>query len=176
MSFKAGQVFENMTEVRDKRVTVAGLGRFGGGIAVARWLVEQGAGHVLVSDYAPAEALVDSIKQLEGLDIEFHLGAEQRAEDFTGADLVVASPAIAPTNALLQAARGAGVEVTTEIRLFVERCPARVLGVTGTKGKSTTTEMLGRMLSRRYRTWVGGNIGKSLLPELARIEKSDLVV
>ena len=47
-----------------------------------------------------------------------------------------------------------------------QRCDARILAVTGTKGKSTTTEMLGRMLNRRYKTWVGGNIGKSLLGEL----------
>jgi UDP-N-acetylmuramoylalanine--D-glutamate ligase len=60
--------------------------------------------------------------------------------------------------------------------LFVERCPATILGVTGSKGKSTTTAMLGRMLQRKTRTWVGGNIGKSLLDDLDRIGKADLVV
>jgi UDP-N-acetylmuramoylalanine--D-glutamate ligase len=170
------QCFINMTNVQGKRVTVAGLGRFGGGIAVSRWLVEQGAAKVLVSDQASAEQLSDSIKQLDGLPIEFHFGVRQNIEDFTQADLIVASPAIAPTNSLLLAAKDARVPVTTEIVLFIERCSATIIGVTGTKGKSTTTEILGRMLTTRYRTWVGGNIGKSLLLDLGRIDKKDLVV
>lgn len=165
----------DVQQVRDKRVTVAGLGRFGGQIAVARWLVEQGAARVLVTDQASADKLADSVKQLDGLPIEFRLG-EHRESDFTDADLIVASPAIPPTNKYLQAARAANVPITTEIRLFIERCPVPIVGVTGTKGKSTTTAMLGAILKRRFTTRVGGNIGHSLLPELAQIEKSDLVV
>ena len=171
----ADRIGVTMQPVRDKRVTVAGLGRFGGGIAVTKWLVAQGAARVLVTDQARRDQLADSVKQLDELGVEFRLG-DQREEDFTSADLVVASPAIPPDNTLLKAARDAGVPVTTEIRLFVERCPATVLGVTGTKGKSTTTTLLGEMLKRRYTTWVGGNIGGSLLPELERMEKTHLVV
>ncbi|HEX4792572.1 MAG TPA: UDP-N-acetylmuramoyl-L-alanine--D-glutamate ligase [Humisphaera sp.] len=163
-----------MTALQGKRVTVAGLGHFGGQVAVARWLIERGAS-VLVTDRAPAEKLADSIKQLEGLPIEFRLG-EHRMDDFKNADLIVASPAVPPTNEYLVAARNAGVPITTEIRLLVERCPATVIGVTGTKGKSTTTAMLGRMLGQRFTTWVGGNIGGSLLPELEKIDKTHLVV
>ena len=155
-------------------MTVAGLGRFGGQIAAARWLVQQGAS-VIVTDHAPAEKLADSVSQLDGLPIHFRLG-QHRDEDFTGADLIVASPAIPPTNRYLQLARSAGVPITTEIRLFIERCPATMLGVTGTKGKSTTTAMLGEILRKRFVTWVGGNIGHSLLPELDKINSTDLVV
>jgi UDP-N-acetylmuramoylalanine--D-glutamate ligase len=164
-----------MTELRNKRVTVAGLGRFGGGIAVTRWLVEQGAASVLVTDKSPATDLAESVKQLEGLPIEFRLG-EHRVEDFMSADLVVTSPAVPPTSEFLQAAFDAGVRITTEIRLFVERCPCTIIGVTGTKGKSTTSTLLHRMLSTRYKTWVGGNLGGSLLSELPNMEKTDLVV
>jgi UDP-N-acetylmuramoylalanine--D-glutamate ligase len=163
-----------MNDLRAKRVVVAGLGRFGGGIAVSRWLVEQGA-RVLVTDNADPQALADSVRQLDGLSIDYRLG-EHREEDFTSADLVVASPAIPPDNRYLQAARQAGVSVTTEIRLFIERCAAPILGVTGTKGKSTTTALLGEMLRRRYVTWVGGNIGLSLLSNLPAIQKEHLVV
>src|SRR5205807_337309 len=63
-----------------------------------------------------------------------------------------------------------------EVRLFIERCPATVLGVTGTKGKSTTTAMLGEILRRRFNVWVGGNIGRSLLADLEKIDKTHLVV
>jgi UDP-N-acetylmuramoylalanine--D-glutamate ligase len=163
-----------MIDLRGKRVTVAGLGRFGGQIAAARWLCGQGAS-VCISDRDPAEKLADSVAQLTDLPIEMRLGGHREA-DFTGADLVVASPAIPPTHAMLLAARAAGVPVVTEIQLFVERCAARILGVTGTKGKSTTTAMLGRILSRRFTTWTGGNIGKSLLLEVDRIGPSDAVV
>ena len=163
-----------MEDYRNKRVTVAGLGRFGGNIAAARWLVEQGA-RVIVTDRSPAEKLTDSIKQLEELPIEWRLG-EHRNEDFTSADCIVASPAIPPTNPYLAAARLAGVPIVTEIMLFIERCPATIIGVTGTKGKSTTTALLGQMLKTQFTTFVGGNIGRSLLPELKNIAKKDIVV
>jgi UDP-N-acetylmuramoylalanine--D-glutamate ligase len=66
--------------------------------------------------------------------------------------------------------------VTTEIRLFIERCPATIVGVTGTKGKSTTSTLLHRMLSARFKTWLGGNIGGSLLGKLGDISKTDITV
>ena len=161
-------------QLRGKRVTVAGLGRFGGQIAAARWLTQQGA-RVLVTDQASPDKLAESVRQLEGTGVEFRLG-EHREEDFTATDLIVASPAIPPSNRYLQAARAAGVPITAEIRLFIERCPATIVGITGTKGKSTTTAMLGQILSRRFKTWVGGNIGHSLLLELDQIDKSHFVV
>lgn len=163
-----------MQELSGKRVTVAGLGRFGGQIAAARWLVDQGC-KVLVTDQSTPEKLAGSVAQLNDLPIEFRLG-EHRLDDFTSADLVVASPAIPPSNRFIQAARAANVPVTTEIRLFIERCPVPIVGVTGTKGKSTTTSMLGQILGRRFKCWVGGNIGHSLLPDLNSIRPSDTVV
>src|SRR5205823_3146886 len=92
-----------MHEVRNKRVTVAGLGRFGGGITVARWLSEQGA-RVLVTDKEPAEKLTESVAKLSDLPIEYRLG-EHREDDFTSAELVVPSPAIPPSNPYLLAAK-----------------------------------------------------------------------
>jgi UDP-N-acetylmuramoylalanine--D-glutamate ligase len=157
-----------------KKVTVAGLGRFGGGIAVTRWLCSQGA-KVLVTDLDSAEKLANSLKQLEGLPIELRLGRHAE-EDFAGADLVVASPAIPLQNQYLQAARSAGKPITTEIRLFIERCPAKIIGITGTKGKSTTTAILGKLLQTIATTWVGGNIGKSLLADLDQIKPDHFVV
>lgn len=157
-----------------RRVTVAGLGRFGGQIAAARWLIGQGA-TVVVTDKDSPDKLADSLRQLDGLPIIFHLGKHDEI-DFTQTDLVVASPAIPPTSQYLQAAARAGVPVTTEICLFIERCPAQIYAVTGTKGKSTTTAMLHRMVSVRHRCHLGGNIGKSLLENLPAISPDDRVV
>src|SRR5690349_18577062 len=91
-----------MDDLGHKRVTVAGLGRFGGGINVARWLVTQGA-RVLVTDKEPADKLAESVRQLDGLPVEFRLG-EHRERDFTDADLVVPSPAVPPSSPFLIAA------------------------------------------------------------------------
>lgn len=163
-----------MDDFRGKRVTVLGLGRFGGGIGAAQWLARLGA-KVVVTDKQPADALADSIRQLDGLPIEYRLG-EHFESDFTAADLIVISPAIKPDHPMLAAARSAGVPVTLEIQLFIERCPAKIVGVTGTKGKSTTTALLGKMLELKHRTFVGGNLGGSLLPALPEINAGDVVV
>ncbi|HEX8911541.1 MAG TPA: UDP-N-acetylmuramoyl-L-alanine--D-glutamate ligase [Humisphaera sp.] len=162
------------TDFAGKRVTVAGLGHFGGGVAVARWLAAQGA-KVLVTDKAPADKLADSVKQLDGLPITYRLGGHDAA-DFTSADVVVASPALPPTNPYLAAARAAGVPVTTEICLVVRRLNAPVVGVTGTKGKSTTSAMIAAMLRKRHTVHFGGNIGRSLLDVLPDIKPDHVVV
>jgi UDP-N-acetylmuramoylalanine--D-glutamate ligase len=159
----------------NKRVTVAGLGHFGGGIAVTRWLAERGA-KVLVTDKAKAEDLKESIEQLAGLSVDYRLGCHDE-RDFADTDLVVTSPAIPPSNPYLQAAQRAGKPITTEIKLFAERCPSKkVLAVTGTKGKSTTTALLHKMLQTKGKAWLGGNIGVSLLEKLAEIAPDDFVV
>lgn len=164
------------SEFANKRVVVAGLGRFGGNIAAARWLCEQGA-RVLITDQEKEEKLQNSMRLLADLPIEWRLG-EHRIEDFTQANLVVASPAIPPSNSFLAAAREAGVPITTEMKLFIERLPrgVKTVAVTGTKGKSTTTTLLGMMLKTRYQVHVGGNIGKSLLFDLPKIGPDDLVL
>ncbi len=161
----------------DKRVTVMGLGRFGGGVGVTRWLAQNGA-KVLVTDKAPADALRDSLDEIAGLDVELRLG-EHVERDFRETDLVVVSPAVPDSSPFLQAARDARVPITTEINLFVERCPARCVGVTGSVGKSTITAMIGHVLERTLtdrRVWVGGNVGRSLLEDLSEITADDLVV
>ncbi|MFP4354614.1 MAG: UDP-N-acetylmuramoyl-L-alanine--D-glutamate ligase [Phycisphaerae bacterium] len=163
-----------METLKGKRATVMGLGRFGGGLGAARWLCRQGA-EVTISDQADADTLADSIRQLEGCDVTLHLGGHD-ADDFIHTDLVVVNPAVPPEHPMLQAASDAGVPTTTEINLFCRRCRGRVIGITGSVGKSTTTAMVGAILSTFQPTHVGGNIGGSLLGELEKIGPDDLVV
>jgi len=158
----------------DLRVTVVGLGRFGGGVGAARWLAQQGA-IVTVTDSASEESLADSIAQLADLDITLHVGGHD-ASDFTDADLLVVNPAVPKSMPLLAAAIEAGVPYTTEINLFIERCCAPIIGVTGSVGKSTTVAMIGHIASQFRTTHVGGNIGKSLLADLDTITPDDVVV
>jgi len=155
-------------------VTIMGLGLFGGGVGAASYFARRGA-HVTVTDLKQAEALAPSLDALEGLDITFHLGGHRPA-DFTEADLVVVSPAVPKTSPYLAMAVEAGVPVTSEMNLFVGLCPAPLVGVTGSSGKSTTTALLGEMLARFRPTRVGGNIGKSLLDEVREIRPDETVV
>jgi UDP-N-acetylmuramoylalanine--D-glutamate ligase len=156
------------------KVTVVGLGRFGGGIGVTQWLCAQGS-EVTVSDRASAGDLAGSVAQLEGLDVKLHLGGHD-LDDFLHADLLVVSPAIPQDIPPLQAAAQAGIPRTTEMNLFIERCGAPIVGITGSVGKSTTTAMVGEILTRNHTVHVGGNIGRSLLGDLDAIEPDHVVV
>jgi len=165
---------ENKHEFTDRRVTVVGLGRFGGGVGVTKWLCQQGA-RVTVSDHGGESTLSESITALDGFTVEFHFG-EHREEDFLDTDLLVINPAVPKTHPLLQRAIKAGVPYTTEINLFIQRCQAPIVAITGSVGKSTTTAMAAAILARKFTTHVGGNIGKSLLMDLPQIHSDHVVV
>ncbi|MBE3071297.1 MAG: UDP-N-acetylmuramoyl-L-alanine--D-glutamate ligase [Planctomycetes bacterium] len=157
-----------------RAVTVMGLGLFGGGVGVARYFARRGA-HVTVTDMKSAEDLAPSIAALVGLPITFHLGGHDPA-DFTGGDVLVVNPAVPRTSPYLAMAEKAGAEITSEMNLFMSECPAPVVGITGSSGKSTTTALLGDMLARVGPARVGGNIGKSLLDEVEEIGPGETVV
>lgn len=167
-------------DVSAKRVVVMGLGSFGGGIGVARFMSRHGA-DVLVTDVRNADDLADSLDQLDGLQIDYRLGGHN-VSDFTTADLIVVNPAINPEgNRFLRAAAAAGVSTTTEIRLLTKLLPNpnRTIGVTGSAGKSTVTAMTGHILRScigNEHVYVGGNIGGSLLESVDRIDNEDWVV
>ena len=163
-------------DVHGKRVVVMGLGCFSGGVSAARFMARRGA-EVIVTDMAGPEKLTNSIAALADVSIRAtHLGGH-RPEDFRWADMVVASPAVPLDSPFLHEARQHGAQVTSEMNLFFELCPARVVGVTGSNGKSTTAAMIHAILREAGRScWLGGNIGRSLLEQLAEIRPSDIVV
>jgi len=163
------------TTLKGKRVLVVGLGLFGGGVGVSRFLLREGA-DVTVTDLRPADDLRESIDALAGLPVTLKLGGHDEA-DFRSSDLIVANPAVPRQSKYLAVAETAGVPVTTEINLFFERCPARILGVTGSSGKTTTTLLTGEMLLRHDpRTRVGGNLGRPLIEEADAIPPDAPVV
>jgi UDP-N-acetylmuramoylalanine--D-glutamate ligase len=91
--------------------------------------------------------------------------------------MVFASPAVREDSPYLAAARSRGIPVDTEMNLFMRLCRGTVIGVTGSNGKTTTTSLIGAILrAANPRTQVGGNIGRSLLPEVATIAPGDPVV
>jgi UDP-N-acetylmuramoylalanine--D-glutamate ligase len=152
-----------------------GLGSFGGGAGAARYLAELGA-TVTVTDQRGPEGLTRSLEELRGLPIAYALGGHRRA-DFERAELVVVNPAVRPHDPLLAVARSAGARLTSEIELFLEAVRARVVAITGTQGKSSTTHMTHALLAgANLRAHRGGNIGGSLLPLLPAIEPDEVVV
>jgi len=151
-----------------------GLGLFGGGVGAARFFARRGA-NVTVTDLKDTVALAPSVRALDGLPVTFHLGGHDPA-DFTEADVVVVNPAVPKESPYLTMARKAGATITAEMTLFVEACPATIVGITGSAGKSTTTTLAGAMLAKGGPTRVGGNIGKSLLEDLDAIRQNETVV
>jgi UDP-N-acetylmuramoylalanine--D-glutamate ligase len=157
---------------------VLGLGRFSGGVETVRFLAGEGA-RVTVSDSADPSSLAESVEAVRGTGAEVVFGPQTPAllDRVAGGGLVVASPAIPFDHAVLVEAERRGIPTTTEICLFVARASATVFGVTGTKGKSTTATLLANMLAAAgWKAHLGGNVGRSLLAALPRIEPSHAVV
>jgi UDP-N-acetylmuramoylalanine--D-glutamate ligase len=148
-------------DVAGKRVTVVGAAR--SGIAAAELLARRGA-RVTLSDRAAEIADAD---RLRALGVVLELGGHV-ADTFTTADLVVLSPGVPPELPVLQSARDRGIPVIAEIELAWRWLQGRVIAITGTKGKSTTTALTGRMLEAAgFKVTVGGNIGAPLSAQVS---------
>ncbi len=148
--------------VEGKRVTVAGAAR--SGLAAAELLARRGA-RVTLSD---SRAELPEADRLRGLGIMLELGGHTR-DTFTSADLVVLSPGVPPEQDVVQAARDRGVPVIAEIELASRWLQGRLIAITGTKGKSTTTALTGLMLEAAgFKVTVGGNIGSPLSAQVSR--------
>ncbi|MBI4603186.1 MAG: UDP-N-acetylmuramoyl-L-alanine--D-glutamate ligase [Planctomycetes bacterium] len=166
---------EPLSAFRGRKVTVMGLGLFGGGKGVTEFLCRYGA-EVTVTDKRPAAVLEPTVAELRHLPVRWVLG-EHREEDFLGADLVVPNPAVPRDAPLLELCRRKGIPLETEMNLFFKRCRGRICAVTGSNGKTTTTSLAGAMAARRWPSvLVGGNLGRSLLPDVESIAPGDWVV
>src|SRR6266853_2634194 len=157
-------------DLRGKRVLVMGLGLQGSGMAAARYAAQQGA-FVRVTDLKSPETLAPSMRALAGLPIEFVLGGH-RNEDFLWAEMVIRNPGIPLSSPYLCLAMEHGATVEMEIALFFLACPGRIIGITGTRGKTTTTTLIYKILQDSGApTVLGGNVAGvetlSLLPRIA---------
>lgn len=150
-----------------RRALVHGLGRFGGGREAVRYLARQGLA-VRIADKSAGDDLLavrDAMADLPGLD--WQLGREDEAL-LDGVDLFVANPGVPDQNPLFAAARARGLRLTQEADLFLAGYPGRVVAVTGTNGKSTTSTLLHKALAGSgVDALLGGNIGHSLLADEA---------
>ncbi len=163
---------------KDVPVLILGLGQFprGSGISAALAFARAGA-KVTVSDLKSAVDLASNVKRLKRFkNVRFVLGRHD-PEDVRRAALIVANPRVRPNSPEMKLARKEGIAIASDISLFLDRCPATVIGVTGTRGKSTTSSLIAALLKASgKRVWLGGNILVSPLTFLSKIKPKDVVV
>ena len=149
-------------KLKGKKVLVVGLGLQGGGLATVRWLLHQRA-RVSVTDLKNRRQLESSLKNLGHLPIKFVLGKHPLSL-LRGVDLVVQNPAVPNSLPLIRRAERLGIPIEGEASIFLKMCPAPVIAVTGSKGKSTVASWLGFMFKNAgYHTMVAGNIRDRLM-------------
>lgn len=161
---------------KNKKILIMGLGVHGGGVAAAKYFAKQGA-IVTVTDLKPKEELLDSIKLLKDYDIEYVLGGH-RDEDFINADLIIRNPGVPKESKYLKLAVNNGIEIQMQEGIFFQLCPTQnIIGVTGTKGKTTTAYLIYEALKANdLIVHLAGNMKIPLLDTLDFIQKEDWVV
>lgn len=174
---------------KGKKITIMGLGLLGRGIGVTKFLAECGA-DLIVTDLKTEEQLASSLKQLTKFKnpskgragIKFVLG-EHRLEDFKNRDLIIKAAGVPLDSPFVAEARKNNIPVEMDASLFAklaEPVGVKVIGVTGTRGKSTTTHLIYEILKKNFgekKVFLGGNVrGLATLPLLKKVKKGDFVV
>ena len=159
-----------------RRVTIVGLGKGRTASGIARFLVANGAS-VTITDPKTRDKLSEGIGRLGDTPAELVLGPSSDDAALADPDYVFVINGVRPRSATVQRATQRGIPVLTEIGLFFRLCPAPIVGVTGTKGKSTTFTLITRILDKGpKRVIAGGNIGTSIIDLLPTITPDDIVV
>jgi len=166
------------TYFKGKKITMLGLGLLGRGVNVAKFLVELGA-DLTVTDLKSAEALAPSLKQLAKFKNIRYVLSEHKLEDFQNCDMVIKAAGVPLNSPYVAEAKKNKIPVEMDASLFAKFTPATIVGVTGTRGKSTVTHFLKHVLDIAYpgHVFVGGNVrGMATLPLLKNVKIGDVVI
>lgn len=169
------KVKEYLDSLKDKKVAFVGMGV--ANVPCAEWLAEHGV-EVYACDKRDREYIgTDICSRLDALGVKFSLG-ENYLDILPEMDIVFRSHGILPfQNKWIGECIERGQKVTTEMEVFFRLCPAKIIGVTGSNGKTTTTTIISKMLEAEgIKVYLGGNIGKALMPELENITPDDIAV
>ncbi|NJD58331.1 MAG: hypothetical protein FIA98_02905, partial [Anaerolineae bacterium] len=177
-----------MTGWLDKRVIVIGAARQG--VAVGRYLALHGA-RVVMNDHKsddqlkPVRQSLDESLGDQSSQVEWSFGGHPLSL-LDGADVVCVSGGVPLSLPLVEEAQKRGIQLTNDSQIFLEACPCRTIGITGSAGKTTTTSLVGKIAEAAVSTsggntpyqkiWVGGNIGSPLLGAVEEMQPNDLVV
>lgn len=172
MNEKAKKYFD---ELKGKKAAFVGMGV--ANVPCAKFLAKQGV-KVYACDKRDKEYIgIDVCNELESLGVNFSLG-ENYLDILPEMDLVFRSHGILPfQNPWIGECIERGQTVTTEMEVFFKLCPSKIIAVTGSNGKTTTTTLIAKMLEAEgYNVYLGGNIGKALMPDLETITENDIAV
>lgn len=165
-------ITEYMTSLKHKRVAVIGIGV--SNTPLIRMLLRADI-DVTACDKSERQDLGEIADELESLGAHLQLG-EDYLRDLDH-DVIFRTPGLRPDIPELEAARANGAEITSEMEVFFQVCPCKIIAVTGSDGKTTTTTIISELLKAAgYNVYVGGNIGKPLLPDAAGMEPGDIAV
>lgn len=160
------------------KILILGLGQYpkGSGIAAALYYARRGD-DVLATDLKTEQEISTNVKQLKKFkNVRFRLG-EHKLDDIRWADVIVRNPRVRSDSKEMRLASKLGKTVVSDISIFLELCKCPVVGVTGTRGKSTTSTLVADMLKASgKKTWLGGNILVSPLTFLKNVKSKDVVV
>lgn len=161
---------------KNKKVLIFGLGVLGGGAGVAKFFAKNGA-KVTVTDLKNKDELKPSLARLKQFDIRYVLG-KHREQDFRSHDLIVKNPAVSANSPFLKIAKEAGIPIEMEASLFFMLTPSKkIIGITGTKGKTTTTLLIAKTLVQaKFKTVIAGTPQHSMLTQLGKITPYTWVV
>ena len=165
-----------IADLKDKKITVMGLGLHGGGVAIAKFLCDNGA-IVTVTDIKSKEDLAPSIEKLKNCkNITFVFNAH-RPEDFCACDMVIKNPSAPWDNKYVKMALEAKIPVESDSSLFFKFCKNEIIGITGTKGKTTAATLVFEIMKAAGKPVMKVGIGQiSVLDKIAEIKKDTIVV
>lgn len=159
--------------IKNKKVAVVGIGI--SNTPLIHFLVKLGA-EVTAFDKKDEEMLGNIAIEFKKKGIKLELG-QNYLENLSGFNVIFKTPSMRIDNPALAKAKKEGAYITSEMEEFIKYCPAKVFGITGSDGKTTTTTIVYNMLKNEgYKTWVGGNIGNPLFANIEEINKEDKVV
>lgn len=168
-----------MNNYAGKKVVVVGAARQG--LALARFFSKRGA-EVVVTDMRQEDQLGQELETLKTLPLSLDLGGHH-VESLEGADLVCVSGGVPLTIPFIQEALIRKIKLSNDSQIFLEECPCTVIGITGSAGKSTTTELVGEIARKKFEmkgnrnhAWVGGNLGNPLINNIDEIQEDDLAI
>ncbi|MBM2820937.1 MAG: UDP-N-acetylmuramoylalanine--D-glutamate ligase [Candidatus Berkelbacteria bacterium] len=163
----------DLHNLQDKKIAIIGLGNEN--LALTKYLISKNI-KVTVCDIKEKGEIVERLNKDQGLSISFNLGPHY-LDDLNKFDIIFRTPGIPYLNKNIQEAVKNRVDISSQMKLFFNLCPCPIIGITGTKGKGTTTTLIGEILKASgKKVWVGGNIGNAPVEFLDKLSNDDLVV
>ena len=174
MNFENKKLEEFNEYIRFRKVAVIGLGV--SNLPLLDYLYEKKAQVTVFDERTVDEIPQNIITKINTYEFKYSFG-KNCLEKLKGFNIIFRSPSCLPTRKELQEEADRGAIVTTEVEMLMEMCPCKIIGVTGSDGKTTTTSMINAILKKAgYNTFLGGNIGTPLFTELPEIKPDDIVV